>query len=202
VAAFINTEFYDNQLLMGDPSVQQAKIAIKPIGENGSISHLMYKSRLVFVPSKPETKSKINDSEAQNVVKWLRHLAKYYETWFDEPFDETRHIGIITPYRAQIAKIRQLLNGDFPNIRIDTVERFQGSECDIILMSFAVKNTQQLINLCAMTPDGKVDRKLNVALSRAKKHVVLTGCEAVLRQNPIFCKLLNHIESQKNIPIF
>lgn len=44
-----------------------------------------------------------------------------------------------------------------------------------------------------MTPDGKVDRKLNVALSRAKKYVVLTGCETVMRQNPIFQKLLNHI---------
>jgi DNA replication ATP-dependent helicase Dna2 len=195
VAAFINTEFYGNQLQMGDPSVQQAKIAINPVSDDDFIGKLMQKSRVVFVPSKLDKASKINESEARSVVEWLRHLAEHYETWFGEPFDETRHIGIITPYRAQIAKIRQLLNGDFPNLRIDTVERFQGSECDIILMSFAVKNTQQLANLCAMTPDGKVDRKLNVALSRAKKHVVLTGCEAVLRQNPIFNKLLNHIEA-------
>lgn len=147
VASFINTEFYDHELRIATPSIQRAKITIQPISEDDFIGKLMHQSRMVFVPSKLEKASKINESEARDVVEWLRHLAQYYETWFGETFDETRHIGIITPYRPQIAKIRQLLGGDFPNLRIDTVERFQGSECDIILMSFAIKNTQQLINL-------------------------------------------------------
>jgi hypothetical protein len=56
------------------------------------------------------------------------------------------------------------------------------------------KANDYILSPVVFTPDGKVDRKLNVALSRAKKHVVLTGCDAVLRQNPIFTKLLNHIQ--------
>lgn len=85
------------------------------------------------------------------------------------------------------------MDEDFPKLRIDTVERFQGSECDIILISYAVRNARQLENLCAMTPDGKVDRKLNVALSRAKKHILVTGCESVLMQRPAFRELISHV---------
>jgi DNA replication ATP-dependent helicase Dna2 len=62
------------------------------------------------------------------------------------------------------------------------VERFQGSERDVIIVSFAVKNALQLRSIQSINADG-VDRKLNVMLTRAKEHLLLLGAPEVLRQS-------------------
>ena len=102
------------------------------------------------------------------------------------------------PYRNQIAMIRQEINRlDIPSlipISIDTVERYQGSQRDIIIYSFTVQNRYQLDFLTSncFVEDGKViDRKLNVALTRARKQLIITGNEAILRQNALFKDLID-----------
>ena len=91
-------------------------------------------------------------------------------------------IGIITPYRAQIAQIRQQLlaeNIDVESLTIDTVERYQGGARDIILISLCTNNFAQLDALVSMSEEG-VDRKLNVALTRARKHLVILGQSRII----------------------
>ena len=94
--------------------------------------------------------------------------------------------------------IRQDINRlDIPSlipISIDTVERYQGSQRDIIIYSFTVQNRYQLDFLTSncFVEDGKViDRKLNVALTRARKQLIITGNEAILRQNALFKDLID-----------
>jgi DNA replication ATP-dependent helicase Dna2 len=57
----------------------------------------------------------------------------------------------------------------------------------------AVNHHNQLQFLQSFTDDGLVDRKLNVALTRARKHLVLTGCEEVLRRSTGYARLIDHI---------
>ena len=118
-----------------------------------------------------------------------------------ETFDASRTLGIITPYRSQIALIKKEIEAlDIPalnQILIDTVERFQGSERDVIIYSFCVNYPYQLKFLSNLTEEDGIliDRKLNVALTRARKQMLLTGVPALLERNPLYKSLLKLIES-------
>ena len=84
-------------------------------------------------------------------------------------------------------------------ISIDTVECYQGSQRDIILYSFTIQSRYQLDFLTANTfyeDSQPIDRKLNVAITRARKQLVLTGNEATLRQNPLFAELIDYIKEK------
>lgn len=193
IAAFINTQFYEQKLQLGNHSVQTQKFDNQLLTHSNWLDKAMQQSRLVFVPSKADTTSKRNIYEAEHIAEWINHIATNYSDWYGKPFLPSQSLGVITPYRAQIAEIRKILRGSFEDVMIDTVERFQGGERDVILISYAVRHAAQLENLVALTPCGKVDRKLNVALSRAKQHIIITGVEAVLRQKPFFNNLIDHI---------
>jgi len=97
--------------------------------------------------------------------------------------DET--IGVISPWRAQVAAIRAALDRADLSAEaplVDTVERYQGSERDVIIISFATNDVayvQGMTDLWRGTrEDGAehaVDRKLNVALTRAREQIILLG---------------------------
>ena len=92
--------------------------------------------------------------------------------------------------RREIAKLNipQLLD-----ISIDTVERYQGSQRDVIIYSLGVQDAEQLAFLTSNSfEEGGhvIDRKLNVAMTRARKQLLMTGNMDILRQNAIFSELI------------
>ena len=95
--------------------------------------------------------------------------------------------------RKEIARLQLPALQD---ISIDTVERYQGSQRDIIIYSFTIQNFSQLNFLTANTfQEGNflIDRKLNVALTRARKQLLLTGNPHILGANITFYKLMEYI---------
>ena len=155
-------------------------------------------NRRIFFPSKncrqAGVSEKVNTEEARIVAQLLKTI----HTLSGTSFDPSKTVGVIVPYRNQIAMIRQEINRlDIPSlipISIDTVERYQGSQRDIIIYSFTVQSRYQLDFLTSncFVEDGKViDRKLNVALTRARKQLIITGNEAILHQNALFKDLID-----------
>jgi len=128
----------------------------------------------------------------------LRRIHRFYGTRFDA--DKT--VGVIVPYRNQIAMIRQAIEPlgvpALENISIDTVERYQGSQRDVMIYSFTVQHRYQLDFLTANSFEERgriIDRKLNVALTRARLQMICIGCEEVLKEDVLFKKLIAHSAS-------
>ena len=136
---------------------------------------------------------KVNSEEAHLVADLLQRIWRQY----GEHFDIHRTVGVIVPYRNQIAMIRheiELLGiPALLDISIDTVERYQGSQRDVIIYSLTIQHPYQLDFLTAncFEENGKViDRKLNVAMTRARKQLLMTGNVEILSANPLFAELI------------
>jgi DNA replication ATP-dependent helicase Dna2 len=190
VAGFVNRAFYNNQLVVGLDRQKAGIVEFDPSSDN-PIERKLAVNRVVFIPSKKEQRTKINEFEsdiARQVVELLRRKWKHN-------FDLDRTIGVIVPFRAQMAMIKKMLPKDIHGLSVDTVERYQGSERDVIVLSFAVRNAAQLQSVESIAQNG-VDRKLNVALSRARDFIIITGCEDVLRKSRHIAALLDDIHSK------
>jgi DNA replication ATP-dependent helicase Dna2 len=92
-----------------------------------------------------------------------------------------------------IIKLLQEKGIDSSMITVDTVERYQGGARDIILISLCTNSTRQLQQMISLSNDG-TDRKLNVALTRARKHLVVLGNEPILSETPIYNALINWLK--------
>ncbi len=183
IAAFPNQHFYGGLLKTGLPD-QNAPLSFP---NNEHPLHALFTQRVAFVPTRRDIRPKVNDVEAHLVIDLITHIHELY----GDRFDPTSTVGIITPFRAQIANIRQKLPAQYQSVTIDTVERFQGSERDVIIVSFAVKTPMQLRAIQSINAAG-VDRKLNVMLTRARQHLLLLGNAEVLKVSPLYAELLDN----------
>ncbi|MDR1516552.1 MAG: AAA family ATPase [Dysgonamonadaceae bacterium] len=203
IAAFPSKHFYGGNLFAAN-DWQHAPIQLPlPDSDENPLHRLVAQNRMLFFSTEKQPftshSDKINDAEADLIVSLTKAVIGIYQS-AGEAFD-TGRIGIIAPYRNQIACIRHALSkAEVPgaeHILVDTVERFQGSQRDIILISFCVNKAYQLDFLCNLNADGTVDRKLNVALTRARQQLFMTGNAQVLRKHPVYAELLNFLEKNK-----
>ena len=187
VAHFANEAFYEGKLI--------------PVGLTHQLESFEQMQRVTFFASDPApamSSHKTNSIEAQIAAQLAREV---YQRCPAGTFNPQYTLGIITPYRSQIALIRQeiakLQIEALQAITIDTVERYQGSERDVIIYSFCVNRSWQLRQLSNLTVDNGhlIDRKLNVALTRARKQLCLIGVPHLLRRNPIYRQLLESVLS-------
>ena len=202
IAEFPNQTFYYREQLESVPLPHQLEetpyeASLTP---QDTIDQLLLERRMVFIPAEAPDhltcSDKTNPNEARIVATLLGHIYRLTES----RFDPNRTVGVIVPYRNQIAMIRkEIARLQLPalqDISIDTVERYQGSQRDIIIYSFTIQNFSQLNFLTANTfQEGNflIDRKLNVALTRARKQLLLTGNPHILGANITFYKLMEYI---------
>lgn len=204
IADFANRRFYAKEQLECVPLAHQLEqtLPYHEVSEDET-DDILKTHRMIFIPSKPcrqlNVSEKVNTEEARIIADLLRRLHRQ----LGSDFNPQKSVGVIVPYRNQIAMIRKEIEKlgipGLEGISIDTVERYQGSQRDIILYSFTIQSRYQLDFLTANTfyEDGQpIDRKLNVAITRARKQLVLTGNEATLRQNPLFAELIDYIKEK------
>ena len=199
IASFANTYFYKGALRDGNAPHQISLLPFTNMGDD-KWERVIATKRTAFFPTKTLcVGKKYNNEEACKTAAIVNALYRLYERNGLE-FDE-RSVGIITPYRHQIARIRQELDkfgiSAFDTIRVDTVERFQGSQNDCIIYSFCVNDESQLEWLPSYTEESGqlIDRKLNVALTRARRQLFVLGNSQLLSRNPIYRILITHLEN-------
>ncbi len=188
---FANRHFYGDFLQTLPQMDAEEKVHYQHAGlhyrlpaQTSALEVLLTQRRVTFLPSSGEQSvpgQKTNQMEAEQVALLVLFFKNLYAA-NELPWLPTKTLGVITPWRAQIAQLRLCLMAiglDPEEITIDTVERYQGGARDIILLSTCVNSAWQLSSLVSLSAEG-VDRKLNVALTRARQHVVMIGNPEIL----------------------
>ena len=174
--------FYDGALVPS-PEVAGRRLNIKIKASNddqiGRIVDPDLPVVFVDVPGADSGKARVEEAEAaRKIVDALLALGV-----------PSHEVGIITPYRAQQALIRSRLseNGQKrPGLSVDTVDRFQGGEREVIIVSLARSD-----GVTSFLADRK---RLNVSLSRARSKLILLGHGRILEEHPLFMSILEGLE--------
>ncbi len=176
---FPNSEFYNNSL-KSDSSVD--KINISDI-----IDSKYEEEALLFINTSniennkenhlKDSKSIINKLEAEIAVS----VADDYLTAGISDED----IGIISPYADQVKLIQEKTS-----VEVKTVDGFQGREKEIIIISTVRSNDNGNIGFLSDL------RRLNVAITRAKRKLIIIGNEDTLKSNPTYSRLIEFVENE------
>lgn len=139
-----------------------------------------------------ESFGRINKAEAALSIS---HLTNYINKIGKERFLEERiDIGVISPYKAQVQYLRQLIKRDVffkpyrHLITINTVDGFQGQERDVILISLVRANEEGQIGFLNDL------RRMNVAITRARMKLIILGDASTLTKHPFYKKLYEYID--------
>ncbi len=216
IAQFPNRMFYHDEQLEPVPLEHQLDTSLHyDLPSEDATDDLLKQRRVVFFDNrsygsygsyktyksyKPhEFSDKSNPAEARIVADLLRRIHRFY----GPRFDCAKTVGVIVPYRNQIATIRSEIErlgiDSLRHISIDTVERYQGSQRDVIIYSFTVSRPYQLDFLtsnCFEENGRTIDRKLNVAITRARKQLLMTGNATLLSRNPVFKQLIESADAK------
>jgi len=143
----------------------------------------------------PETLSTSNPEEAQLLMRHLAILLNEIEATCPEVIQPDFSIGIISPYKEQVQILRELAQASplikhyAAHISINTVDGFQGQERDIVYISLVRSNEGGEIGFL------KDVRRMNVALTRARKKLVVVGDSATLGEHYFYRNFLDYIDS-------
>ncbi len=143
---------------------------------------------------KSEGTSTANPDEAALLIS---HLTQLISTLEDNglPPEHFPSVAIISPYKQQVTGIRELLASHEVmakygnNISVNTVDSFQGQERDIVYISMTRSNSHGEIGFLADI------RRMNVAMTRARKKLVVVGDSATLSNHPFYMKFITYAES-------
>ena len=116
----------------------------------------------------------------------IKHLKLLLEQYYQNGRNETLSVGIISPYKEQVKNLTIAIESDeelkkYPiRLAIKTIDGFQGQERDIIYISLVRSNDNKEIGFLSDI------RRMNVALTRAKKKLVVIGDSATLSNHPFY----------------
>ena len=191
---FSNKKFYGNKLT-ADVSVKNTVLSNDP-------NEPMLTTALDFIDTagcgfneilNPESLSIANPEEAQLLIKHLKLLLQQFAQI--NKAGQIIRVGVISPYKEQVQYLSTHIGLDeelkeyAAQISIKTIDGFQGQEKDIIYISLVRSNDAKEIGFLSDI------RRMNVALTRAKKKLVLIGDSATLANHSFYKEFLDYTES-------
>jgi predicted DNA helicase len=182
ISKFPNQQFYSNKLIDGVNSKERPAPAglLWPDWENP----------VAFVPINggetvsPDGTSRENPLEVSWVLKILEDLLEAGEL-------TQKDIGIITPYAGQVRAIRNSMSEQLDDVEVRTVDGYQGREKEVIIFSCVRSNPEKNVGFLSES------RRLNVALTRAKRGLIVIGDPDTLRSDKNWKAWLDYIGNSK-----
>lgn len=182
IMGFSSAEFYRNELVAAD-SVVSHRLCDLP----GVTADPLTETPVTFVDTagagydeqeEEDTDSRLNPQEAGLAARYVRRLL--------DAGVRAEDIAVITPYAGQVRRLRELL--PVPGLEIDSVDGFQGREKEAVVISLVRSNPAGEIGFLADV------RRTNVALTRARRKLVVVGDSATLAGHPFYARMLEHFE--------
>lgn len=193
IMQFSNAFFYNNAL-EADATVEDTVLSLQD--ENDLLNmpiELVDTAGCSFDEiQNPETLSLSNTGEADVVMKHLELLLQQYHY---TGAAQSIQVGIISPYKEQVEllkeKLRNLDISDYPvsDIAVKTIDGFQGEERDVIYISLVRSNPNTEIGFLSDI------RRMNVALTRAKKKLVVVMDTATIGHHPFYQSFVEYCET-------
>ncbi|HMF71029.1 MAG TPA: AAA domain-containing protein [Flavitalea sp.] len=137
-----------------------------------------------------------NPEEAAFLLNHLLQLVTKLKDFY--PFDVFPTIAVISPYKQQIEILKEQLlhiadlNAFLPKIAVNTIDSFQGQERDIVYISMTRSNTDNIIGFLNDI------RRMNVAMTRARKKLVIIGDGGTLGNSPFYAGMIDYAEKLNN----
>ncbi|HEX9056578.1 MAG TPA: AAA domain-containing protein [Ktedonobacterales bacterium] len=190
ICAFPSREFYADDLITDGPA-RTRRLAFSDVPTDGLEPVLDPASPVVFVDV-PESPSPAQDESASAASAAQAKVVRRLVTGLLRRGTAAERIGIIAPYRAQVAAIRQRLASEgIADVTVDTVDRFQGGEREVIVLAFGLRRPARYTSGVSFVAD---PHRLNVALTRAQRKLILVGSVEALRAEPLLQRLIAYCE--------
>ncbi|MFB1065384.1 AAA domain-containing protein [Natrinema sp. H-ect4] len=171
IQVFASNEFYDGQLRPATPEVAGRTLDDLEGVSRDALPETL-RDPVSFVDVEGD-RSQYTDSEE------AARIAALIETYEAAGLERT-DIGVIAPFRAQVSEISKHIPDD---VAVDTVDRFQGSSQEVIIVSFTATGSLE-------GPIFEDYRRINVALTRPKRALVLVGDASALASDPVYERML------------
>jgi ATP-dependent RNA/DNA helicase IGHMBP2 len=193
IMGFSNQQFYQGKLEAAENTKAHAFSQDEPVLEWIDTAGSGYTDQ-----SETDSLSTFNPEEARFACRYLNDTI--LRIGFGLFKEKAWTIGLIAPYSAQVRFLRFLIfeTFEFPNLKafaemitIDTVDGFQGQERDLMLISLTRSNENGEIGFLAD------ERRMNVAITRARRKLILIGDSSTLAQHAFFDSLLRYFEEKE-----
>ncbi|MDB5089276.1 MAG: helicase [Mucilaginibacter sp.] len=185
IMGFSSKEFYGNRLKANDAVAHQLLFP-------GDVPLTFVDTAGCGFDEKLEGTSSTNPEEAAFLIKHLTRLATHKDTGYT--FDIFPTIAVISPYKEQIRILKELLlSSDIlqpyaDKISVNTIDSFQGQERDVVYISMVRSNTTGEIGFLSDI------RRMNVAMTRARKKLVVIGDSSTLGNFPFYADFIAYAE--------
>ncbi len=134
-----------------------------------------------------EASSRENKGEAELVAKHVQQLLSRGVAQSD--------VAVITPYNAQVQLVRSLIGERFPNVEVGSVDGFQGREKEAVVISLVRSNKKGQVGFLSDF------RRMNVAITRARRHCCIFGNSLTIVSDPFLKKLVDYLEQAEYISV-
>lgn len=200
IADFVSEHFYSSRL---QPVPVEHQKEVKLYQQYAEEDEWAAANRFCFIDTHTNNPAdvmpKMNLEEARWIARIIIKVSDLY-TKNGQTLHPASDVGIIVPFRRQIAVVRQELFksgiAEAEKIVIDTVERYQGSQRNIIIYGTTISQEYEIGILSTVTNDAgiAIDRKLNVAITRARKQLFVLGDKQLLMKSPIYRDMISYCD--------